>query len=64
MDALHDHFDRTPAYLDPEEIAEMTALPLEAVRNALRVLHKANKIEGIMVAEIYWPVKVTGIVYE
>lgn len=64
MDVLHDHFDRTSAHLTPEEIAEMTALPLDAVQNALRVLFKARRIEGIEVAELDYPVKITGIVYE
>jgi len=40
---LRDHFDRTSAHLTPEEIAEMTALPLDAVQNALRVLYKARR---------------------
>ena len=64
MDALHDHFDRTGAHLTPEEIADMTALPVDTVQNALRVLYKANRVEGIPVAEIDYPVKITGIVYE
>jgi hypothetical protein len=63
LSALRDHFDRSPAHLSPEEVAEMTALPLATVQNALRVLYQANRIEGIMVAEIHWPVKVTGIAY-
>jgi hypothetical protein len=64
MDALHDHFDRTDQRLTPEQIAEMTALDLGTVRNALRVLHKARRIEGIGVAEINYPLEVTGVVYE
>jgi hypothetical protein len=64
MDALHDHFDRTDQPLSPEEIGEMTALDVAAVQNALRVLHKANRIEGIMVAEYHYPLKVTGVVYD
>jgi predicted transcriptional regulator len=63
LDALHDHFDRTEQPLSAEEISEMTAIDLTVVENALRVLHKANRIEGIMVAEYQYPVKVTGIVY-
>ena len=63
-DALHDHFDRTGAHLAPEEISEMTALDLDSTRNALRVLYKARRIEGIMVAEIDWPVKITGVLYQ
>jgi hypothetical protein len=43
LSALRDHFDRSPAHLSPEEVAEMTALPLETVQNALSVLFKANQ---------------------
>jgi len=63
MDALVDHFARTSDKLTPEQITEMTALSLNAVRNALRVLLKANRIEGIEVAEADYPVIVTGVVY-
>jgi hypothetical protein len=61
--ALSDHFNRSDVALSPDEVAELTALPLEVVQNGLRVLHKADKIEGIMVAELPYPVQVTGIVY-
>jgi DNA-binding GntR family transcriptional regulator len=64
MDALHDHFDRTGARLTPEKIGEMTALPLDTVRNALRVLHKAGRVEGPPVEEYDDPIEVTGITYE
>ena len=46
LSALRDHFDRSPGHLSPEEVAEMTALPLGTVQNALRVLYAANQIEG------------------
>jgi len=64
LDVLGDHFDRTPAHLSPEDVAEMTAQPLETVQNALRVLHEAGKIKGIMVAELPYPVRIIGITYE
>lgn len=64
MDALYDHFDRTAAHLTPRQISEMTALPIDSVKNALRVLYRANRIEGIPAAEFDYPLEVTGIVYE
>lgn len=64
MDALHDHFDRTGTHLSPEQISEMTALDLETVHEALRVLYKMGAVEGTEVAEVLYPVQVTGIRYE
>jgi predicted transcriptional regulator len=64
LDALYDHFDRSGDSLKPEQVMEMTALDEAATTNALRVLHRMGKIEGVMVAEINHPVLVTGITYE
>jgi hypothetical protein len=63
MATLRDHFGTTEKDLSPEEIADMTGIELVLVQNSLRVLHKMNKIEGAMVAELSHPVKVTDVVW-
>ena len=64
MDTLYDHFDRTGEHMTPEKISEMSALDVATVENALRVLKKADRIDGVMTAEFDHPVLVTGITYE
>jgi hypothetical protein len=63
MATLTDHFGRTEKHLTPEEVADMTGLELGLVQNSLRVLHKMNKIEAVVVAELAYPVKVTDVVW-
>jgi hypothetical protein len=62
--ALFDHFDRSADHLTPEQVAEMTAFPLDVTEKALRVLLNENRIEAITAAEGRGvPVFVTGVVY-
>ncbi|MGH3599200.1 MAG: hypothetical protein ACRDQH_02790 [Pseudonocardiaceae bacterium] len=64
LDALHDHFDRTSNRLSPEQIMEMVALDEQTTHNALRVLYRANKIEGVAAMQADHPIWITGIVYD
>jgi hypothetical protein len=41
----------------------MTGIQLQTVQNALRVLKKANEIEGIEPAEYDYPILVTSVVW-
>ena len=62
--ALFDHFDRSADHLTPEQVADMTAFPLDVTEKALRVLLNENRIEAITAAEGRGvPVFVTGVVY-
>jgi hypothetical protein len=63
MAALRDHFGRTDKDLTPEEIAEMAGLDLTLTQNSLRVLHAMKRIEGVTVAEINYPLRVTNVVW-
>lgn len=62
LDALRDHFDRTDERLTVEQIMEMVALDERTTQKALRVLKRANRIEGVMTAEASYPSLITGIV--
>ena len=63
-DALVEHFYRTSHKLLPEQISEMTALSLDEVRNALRVLHESRRIQGVTVAEVDFPLILTGVAHD
>ena len=61
LDALRDHFDRTPEQLDVSKIMEMTGLDEATVQNALRRLYETGRIDGVTVAELHHPAQVTGV---
>ena len=63
-EALRAHFDRSDEHVNVEQITEMTALDENAVKNALRVLKQANRINGVMIAEAQYPIWVTSINYD
>ena len=64
LDALKNHFDRSGDAVNVEQICEMTALDENTVKNALRVLKQANRVNGTMVEEFQYPIWVTSINYE
>lgn len=61
LDSLRDHFDRTPDHLEVPQVVEMTGLDEATVQNALRRLYETRRIDGIPVAELHYPVRVTGL---
>jgi hypothetical protein len=61
LSAVKEHFARTVRSLTPEEIADTTSLGQNEVTDALAVLYRDNKIDGIEVAELDHPVQVTGV---
>jgi hypothetical protein len=63
-EALRRHFDRTDEAVEIPQIMEMTGLDENAVQNALRVLHRAGRIEGITAAEISYPFRITAVNYD
>lgn len=60
-DTLHDHFNRTPEHVEVPEIVELTGLDEDTVQNALRRLYETRRIDGVTVAELHYPVRVTGL---
>lgn len=62
--ALTEHFDRSRDPLDVDQIGDMTALSRPVLESALSVLARTGHIEGVIVAEYGYPVKVTGIRYD
>ena len=62
LNALRDHFDRSDERLTVEQIMDMVALDEKTTQNALRVLKRANWIEGVMTAEATYPTLITGVV--
>lgn len=61
LDALRDHFSRTHVGLDAPQVVELTELDEATVYNALRLLHDARRIEGVMAAEFPYPLRVTRV---
>jgi hypothetical protein len=61
LSAVKEHFARTVRPLTPEEIADKTSLEANDVTDALAVLYRDNKIDGIEVAELDYPIQVTGL---
>ena len=61
LDSLRDHFNRTPEHLEVPQIVEMTGLDEATVQNALRRLYETRRIDGVPVAELHYPVRVTGL---
>jgi hypothetical protein len=62
-EALVEHFERTSDNLTAAQVSEMTGFPLDETQNALRVLYKSHRIQGIPAAEGDSLVIVTGLVY-
>ncbi|SRR6266498_3628230 len=61
LSAVKEHFAQTVRPLTPEEIADTTSLDENEVADALAVLYRDNKIDGIEVAEFDHPIQVTGL---
>lgn len=63
-EALAAHFRRSPEALTPEQVVEMTAFDERVVKNTLAVLFNNRLIEGLTVAELAHPIRVTGVNYQ
>lgn len=60
---LKGHFRRTGEALKIDAVVEGTALPQEAVGNALRLLADEGRIEANGLAELPYPIVVSRILY-
>lgn len=60
---LKHHFDNTSGFISMEDVASGTGLDESVTQNALRVLHKMGRIEGVMTWGADYPRSVTGVRY-
>jgi hypothetical protein len=63
LTCLSNHFSRSLDYLTPEQVSEMTAIDVSRVQLCLAMLFERSEITGMEVAEVRWPLYVTGVRY-